>query len=84
MAAIDIDTVAHMNASTSTFYEGMNERIGALVVAADKVQAHAADAKKFASDMTALLQKARRLEALVDRLNDYTRRQESALSRRQV
>ncbi|KAI0565698.1 hypothetical protein FGB62_16g016 [Gracilaria domingensis] len=82
VAAIDIDTISAMNSSTKTFYAGMNERIGALAVAADQVQSHAEDAKKFASDMAALLQKARRLEALVDRLDEYTTRQESALSRK--
>ncbi|CAN8064274.1 unnamed protein product [Agarophyton chilense] len=83
VAAIDLDTIKSMNSSTETFYAGMNERISALAVAADQVQSHAEDAKKFASDMAALLTKARRLEALVNRLDEYTMRQESALSRKQ-
>lgn len=71
-----------MNSSARTFYAGMNERIGRLVSAAEKVETHAVDAKRFSSDMAALLHKARRLEALVDRLDEYTSRQEAALSKK--
>lgn len=83
VAAIDLDTITSMNISTQTFYAGMNERISTLAVAANQVQSHAQDAQRFASDMALLLQKAKRLEALVDRLNEYTSRQESALTRKQ-
>lgn len=82
VAAIDIRVIANMNNSANTFYAGMNERIGSLVSAAEKVEAHAADAKRFSADMAALLHKARRLEALVDRLDEYTSRQEAALSKK--
>lgn len=71
-----------MNKSAETFYAGMNERIGNLVQAAHKVQSHGSDACRFSSDMAALLQKARRLEALVDRLEEFTSRQEAALSKK--
>lgn len=71
-----------MNKSAETFYAGMNERMGNLVQAAHKVQSHEAGARRFSTDMAAFLQKARRLEALVDRLDEYTSRQESALSKK--
>lgn len=82
VAAIDIRVMASMNTSVKTFYAGMNEKIGSLVSAAEQVEAHATDAKRFSADMAALLQKARRLEALVDRLDEYTSRQEAALSKK--
>lgn len=82
VSAIDINAVAGMNQSAKTFYAGMNERLGDLVGAAQTVQSHAADADKFASDMALLLQKAKRLEAVVDRLEEYTARQEAALFRK--
>ena len=72
-----------MNASTSTFYAGMNERIGAIVSAAVRVKEQAQDAERFSADMAGLLHKAKRLEALVNRLDEYTSRQEAALSRKQ-
>jgi len=80
VASIDLNAVSNMNRSATTFYAGMNERISNLVKAADQVQAHAADAERFSKDMETILQKARRLEALVDRLDEYTSRQEAALS----
>lgn len=82
VAAIDLRAIANMNEASQTFYAGMNERIKDLVSAADKVQDHAEDARRFSGDMAVLLQKARRLEALVDRLDEYTSRQEAALSKK--
>ena len=82
VAAIDLEAVASMNKSATTFYVGMNERLSHLVEAVQPVQQHADEADKFATDMQILLQKAQRLEALVDRLEEYTARQESALARK--
>lgn len=82
VAAIDLKAITSMNNASRTFYTGTNERIKDLVSAADKVQDHAEDAWRFSTDMAALLQKARRLEALVDRLDEYTCRQEAALSKK--
>lgn len=80
VTAIDLNTMGEMNNSATTFYAGMNERISHLVRAADRVQARADDAKRFSKDIELIFQKARRLEALVDRLDEYTSRQEAALS----
>lgn len=82
VAAVDLSTLAAMNASSETFYAGLNERFGLLINAADNVQKHAINARKFADDMAALLDKAIRLEAVVNRLDEYTSRQEAALSRK--
>lgn len=82
MAALDITNLSEMNRSAHTFYAGTNERLSHLVHAARAVQTHSEDAKRFAVDMAALLQRAKRLEALVDRLDEYTSRQEAALSRK--
>lgn len=71
-----------MNKSTEMFYAGMNERIGNLSHAAFMVQTRATEAKQFSEDMTVLLLKAKRLEALVDRLSEYISRQEAALSKK--
>lgn len=80
--AIELNTVSDLNKASETFYAGMNERIRNLVDAARLVQGHALSAQRFSSDMTSLLQKARRLEAIVDRLDQYTIRQEEALSKK--
>lgn len=82
VAAIDLRATANMNDASKIFYAGMNERIKDLVSAADRVQDHAEDALRFSADMASLLQKARRLESLVDRLDEYTSKQEAALSKK--
>ena len=70
-----------MNTSTTTFYAGMNERIIELVDAAAKVQDRASIANRFSASMAALLRRAQNLEAIVDRLEEYTSKQEAALTR---
>lgn len=81
MAAIDLETLADMNTSATTFYAGMNERITELVDAAAKVQDRASIANRFSASMAALLRRAQNLEAIVDRLDEYTSKQEAALTR---
>lgn len=82
VAAVDLAAVTNMNNTSKTFYAGMNERIKTLVRAAHKVQDHAQDAGQFSRNMAELLNRARRLEALVDRLDEYTSRQEAALAKK--
>ena len=81
MAAIDLETLADMNTSATTFYAGMNERITELVDAAAKVQDRASIANRFSASMASLLRRAQNLEAIVDRLDEYTSKQEAALTR---
>lgn len=79
MSAIEINTTAAMNKSTEAFYSALHERFTTLVKSARQAQRHANAARSFADDMTALLQKAKRLEVLIDRLDQYTARQEAVL-----
>lgn len=80
MASIDLDALAGMNNSATVFYAGMNERTARLSDAAESVHCHAGDAQRVARDMKLILQKALRLEALVDKLDEYSQRQEAELS----
>lgn len=80
VSAIEINTTAAMNTSTQAFYSALHERLTTLVKSAQQAQRHANAARNFADSMTALLEKAKRLEALIDRLDEYTARQEASLS----
>lgn len=82
VTAIDLGVITSMNNASTTFYAGMNERIKGLVSATHRVRDHAEDARRFSTNIAELLRRARRLEALVDRLDEYTSRQEAALSKK--
>lgn len=83
MAAVDLYELVGMNASTSVFYAGMNGRIAASASAAVEAEEQALDAEIFSAGMAGLLHKAKGLEALVNRLDEYTSQQETTLSRKQ-
>lgn len=82
MAAIDLETTAAMNDSTREFYAALQERLSTLLTSTQQAQKHAAAARPLAEDMTALLQRVKHLEALIDRLDEYTAKQEAALTKR--
>lgn len=84
MAAIDLETTAAMNDSTRAFYAALHERLSTLLASTQKAQKHANAARPLADDIDALLQRVRRLEALVDRLDEYTAKQETALTKRSL
>lgn len=81
MSAIDINNMAAMNKSVEAFHAALQERVEILLSSAQSAQSHANASHPLAEDMKALVQKARHLEALVDRLEEYTAKQEAALTR---
>lgn len=81
MAAVDLETTAAMNDSTRAFYTALQERLSTLLTSTRQAQKHAAAARPLAEDMNALLQRIKHLEALIDRLDEYTAKQEAALTK---
>lgn len=81
MAAVDLETTAAMNDSTRSFYTALQERFSTLLTSTQQAQKHADAARPLAEDMTALLQRVKHLEALIDRLDEYTAKQEAALTK---
>lgn len=69
-----------MNNAARTFYAGLHERVTLLLENTRHAQAQAETTRQLADDMTNLLDKARRLEALIDRLDEYTAKQEASLT----
>lgn len=82
MSAIDINLLSAMNNSVETFHAALQERVATLLTSARNAQEYANATQPIADDMSALLKKVQRLEALIDRLDEYTARQEAALLRR--
>jgi DNA-binding ferritin-like protein len=80
VTALDIQALAGMNTSGTVFYKALCERTEALNMAAVAAAKHHDDARKIAADMENVRRSASRLESLVDRLDEYTRRIESSLS----
>jgi hypothetical protein len=69
-----------MNESASFFYKALRERTECLKDSAVAAAQHHEDARIIAVEMENVQHSARRLEALVDRLDEYTRRMEQDLS----
>jgi hypothetical protein len=63
--------------SSAVFYAGLCERMETLSPAASAAAVHAKDAQAIARDVARVAKSARRLEALVERLDDYCRELES-------
>jgi Biogenesis of lysosome-related organelles complex-1 subunit 2 len=66
-----------MNRSSTVFYSGLRERMVALEPAVQAAASHADDAKAIARDVERVATSARRLEALVERLDEYSRELEA-------
>ena len=69
-----------MNTSTTTFYAGLQERMETLTIAVNRSRQES-KAKQLETELSALLKEAQDIEALVDRLEEYTAKQEAALTR---
>lgn len=82
VSAIDVGTLAAMNKSVEAFHAALQERVGTLLSSAHSAQRHADASRPLAHQMTTLLQKARHLEAIIDRLDEYTSKQETSLTHR--
>lgn len=82
VSAIDVGTLAAMNKSVEAFHAALQERVGTLLSSAHSAQRHADASRPLAHQMTTLLQKARHLEAIIDRLDEYTSKQETNLTHR--
>jgi Biogenesis of lysosome-related organelles complex-1 subunit 2 len=80
VTTLDIRALAGMNESASFFYKALRERTESLKDSAVAATQHHKDAHIIAVEMENVQHSARRLEALVDRLDEYTRRMEQNLT----
>lgn len=60
-----------MNDSATVFYRGLSERMEGVSDAAHHACSHADNARRVSEDMERVVASARRLEALVQRLDEY-------------
>lgn len=61
-----------MNATAALFYRGIAEKMSGMAAAADEAGVCRAGAARVAADMRDIEKAARRLEAVVERLDEYT------------
>lgn len=77
---LDIRALTGMNQSAAMFYEGMRERMERVSGAAERAADHENVAREVAAGMASVATSSRNLEALVDRLDEYTKLLEQRLS----
>lgn len=83
MSATDLHALSEMNNSALVFYKNISNRVRALSTSTTELHAHARKVKVSAEDVHTIWERALRLEAVVDALNEYSSRQEAQLSHQQ-
>lgn len=81
LSSIDLSTMSAMNQSVEAFHAALHERVQTLLHSARSTQRHANASRPFSAQMATLLQKANQLESIIDRLDQYTAKQEASLSK---
>lgn len=76
---LDLNALAGMNDSATVFYRGLAERMEGVSNASQHAFSHADNARRVSHDMESVSAAAKRLEALVERLDEYTIQLESRL-----
>lgn len=73
-------TLAEMNNSATVLYSGLEDRMKVVANATTAIEKPASDARRVSEDMRELALAAKRIEALVERLDEYTHALEDRLS----
>lgn len=80
VAAVDVSALDAANNATADVHAALHHRLSLLLASAHQANDHLRAAPPLVTHLNTLLQKAHRLEAIVQRLDEYTAKQEAALS----
>lgn len=77
---MDISALSSLNDSAKVLYDGLEDRSKVVAKAASLADQHAQEAKRVSQHMRELACAAHNIEALVERLDEYTGHLEDRLS----